>query len=300
MFKKYPKIYRLGHEDTDGILIGKCYIQEKIDGANVSIWVEDGEIQCGSRNRHLIDDNFNGFVTYVKEHKGIQQLMKDHPEYRLYLEWLVRHTVSYDETAYKQAYLYDIFIDDDRLELYEVEKISIEYDIKFPQIFDILETPTIEQLNTYVGLSSLAPKGEGIVIKNFDFINKFGNHQYAKIVRESFKEDNAIVFGGNNKHSDTYKEMWCVNKFVTLGRVKKIMEKLQPEINKRLDKEHTSRIINTVYHDILTEEIWTIQKKFQEINFKNLSRLIMRKSAQVYHDILNNNISIADEKNNSN
>jgi len=31
MFKKYPKIHRLGKEETEGILEGTCYIQEKID-----------------------------------------------------------------------------------------------------------------------------------------------------------------------------------------------------------------------------------------------------------------------------
>lgn len=43
MFIKYPKIHRLGKEETEGILNALCYIQEKIDGANTSIWIgEDG------------------------------------------------------------------------------------------------------------------------------------------------------------------------------------------------------------------------------------------------------------------
>ena len=96
MFIKYPKIHRLGSDENDGILIGKCYIQEKIDGANTSIWIEDGEIKCASRNNELTG-GFNGFVDYVKSHEGIKRLLTEHPDYRLFGEWLVRHTLSYKE-----------------------------------------------------------------------------------------------------------------------------------------------------------------------------------------------------------
>ena len=66
MFRQYEKLMRLGKEETAGILQGKCFIQEKIDGANTSIWLEDGEICCGSRRRKLGDEDFNGFVEYAK------------------------------------------------------------------------------------------------------------------------------------------------------------------------------------------------------------------------------------------
>jgi len=39
MFIKYPKIYRLGKEENDDILKQEVVIQEKLDGANTSIWI---------------------------------------------------------------------------------------------------------------------------------------------------------------------------------------------------------------------------------------------------------------------
>ena len=45
-FLTYKKIHRLGVDETDGILIGKVYVQEKVDGANVQIW------KC---ERHLVN-----------------------------------------------------------------------------------------------------------------------------------------------------------------------------------------------------------------------------------------------------
>lgn len=32
VFKRYPKIHRLGKEENDGILFGECHVEEKIDG----------------------------------------------------------------------------------------------------------------------------------------------------------------------------------------------------------------------------------------------------------------------------
>lgn len=303
MFKVYPKIHRLGHEENEGILLGTCYIQEKIDGANTSIWLEEKktdegvelEIQCGSRTRALGNSDFNGFVEYAKSHVGIAALLKDNPTYRLYGEWLVRHTLHYNETAYKQFYLFDVMVDEKFLDTGEVKDLAEKYGIKTPKLFDAIVNPTSELICQYVGKSDLAEKGEGIVIKNPTYLNKFGHPAYAKIVTQEFKEDNATVFGGNNRYSETYWEQYIVNKYMTLPRVQKIMGKLQPTINKRLDMEHTARIINTAYHDLITEEIWDIQKKVQVLNFKHLSRLASRKAAIIFHDILGNKpISVAD------
>lgn len=298
----YPKIHRLGSEENDGILIGTVTIQEKVDGANTSIWKEIGDkpIHCGSRTQDVSEKGFNGFCEYVGIHRGINDFLTDHPNKRLFGEWLVRHTIDYNETSYKQFYLFDIMDEGGSLMCQDfVEDCSKRYSIKMVEKFAVLENPTEEDILRFVGKTVLGNKGEGVVIKNEGFINKFGNKVYAKIVTQEFKEDSALVFGGNNKHSDTYWEMYVVNKFITLGRVQKVMNKLQPIIDKRLDMEHTARIINTVYHDMITEEIWDIQKSVPKIDFKALKKLSIRKAAKIYHDILNNHISVAYEETNN-
>jgi hypothetical protein len=302
-FKKYPKIHRLGKEETDGILFGDCHIQEKLDGANTSIWLDKrGEITCGSRNREL-SEGFNGFVDYVQENEPIKKLLTEHPGYRLYGEWLVRHTISYNETAYKKFYLFDIAVvgdgeeDEEFLPIHKVVEIADEYGIARPEYHGMFTNPSIEQLTSFAGKSTLGEQGEGIVIKNESFTDKWGNHNYAKMVTEKFKEENGITFGGNNKHSETYWEMYIVNKYVTLGRVRKIMNKLQPEIDERLDLKHIPRITSMVYHDILTEEMWDIAKKVQGVNFNTLKRVANAKTIQIYKDILNNDLSVAYQDN---
>ena len=302
-FKRYPKIHRLGKEETEGILNGLCHIEEKIDGANTSIWIDKrGEVACGSRNREL-QEGFNGFVDWVKGSESVKICLSDNPKFRLYGEWLVRHSVSYNALNYNKFYLFDVSFaldgeeNEEFLTREEVKMIADKYGFTSPQYFGAFENPTVEQLMPFVGQTNLGDKGEGIVIKNEEYRDKFGNWCYAKIVTQEFKESNGIIFGGNNKHSDTYHEMYVVNKYMTLARVQKIMHKIQPEIEEKLDLKHIPRVSNTAYYDMLTEEIWEISGKVQTLNFQQLKRLSTQKAIQIYKDILTGDISVADRQN---
>lgn len=294
-FRHYGKVHRLGKEEVEGILEGTCHIQEKVDGANTSIWIdESGELKMGSRTRILGDESFNGFVPYVKTHEGIMGLLKRYPGIRLYGEWLVRHTIAYKETAYKKWYMFDVWDGEKYWTAEQIQAAGELFNIETVPYHGVFVNPTIEQIQSFVGKTSFGDRGEGVVIKNVDFVNKFGEVHFAKVVTESFKEDNGITFGGNNKHSDTYHEMYVVNKYMTFTRVKKIMDKLQPEINKKLDMEHIPRIMNTAYHDMITEEIWEIVKDVPALDFKALHRVATKKAKQIFVDILNDDISVAD------
>lgn len=298
-FKAYPKIHRLGKEETDGILDVKLTVQEKVDGANVSIWLgDDGQIKVGSRTRELpSDESFNGFGEAVKANPAILHWLEANPQRRLYGEWLVKHTITYPDEAYKKIYLYDVY--DHELENWldqaTVREIAKEIGVEYPQIYVENVLITEAEIQDFVGKSFIGPQGEGVVLKA-DFTNRFGDKVYAKVVHQKFKESNAIVFGGNNKHSETYWEMYVVNKYCTVARVQKIMQKLQPLQEKRLHMEDTSKVAGSCYHDLIQEECWEIAKKVPAINFKKLQGLCMRKFIQIYHDILNNSLSIADSK----
>lgn len=306
-FKRYPKIHRLGKDEVEGILTGTVHVEEKIDGANAQIWMKDGKIHCGSRNNTLCKDvmnptegtnYFNGFVEWCAKEEGIKELFVKHPTMRLYGEWLVQHSIHYNALSYKKFYLFDITrTEEDKEEFLprsKVKEIGEEYKLLMPKVHGSFINPPIEELKAYVGKSELGTTGEGVVLKNLDYRNKFGELSYAKIVSSKFLESNAIVFGGNNKHSDSYWEMYITNKYITLARVQKIMQKLQPLIDKTLDLEHIPRISNTVYHDMITEEIWEIQKKAHNINFRTLSRCCSKKAIQIYKDVLLGEVSVAD------
>lgn len=297
-YKKYPKIHRLGKEETDGILDTEFIVQEKVDGANISIFFVDGEVRCGTRTRMLPNDgseSFNGFVETVAANEKLKAFVEANPDVILYGEWLVKHTITYPDEAYRKIYLFDIYSTTDELWLSQesVKEIAETLDLEYPHIF-VTGKLTEEEIKEFVGKSAIAPAGEGVVLKSPGFVNKFGDQTYAKVVHEKFKESNAIVFGGNNKHSETYWEMYVVNKYATVGRVQKIMQKIVPELDHRIDFIDTPRVAQTCYHDMITEEIWEIQDKVQILNFNKLRGLSNKKFVQIFHDILNNTLSIAD------
>lgn len=299
-YKKYPKIHRLGKEETDGILDYEVIVQEKVDGANASIFWHDGEVRCGTRTRMLPkDDSFNGFQEAVRANELIHPFLEANQDLILYGEWLVRHTITYNEEAYKKFYLFDVAHLGENGDVIgwatqpTVEETAKSLGLEYPHIFAIgkMDEALIKE---YVGQSAIAPAGEGVVLKSGLFVNKFGDHCYAKVVHQKFKEANAIVFGGNNKNSETYWEMYVVNKYCTTARVRKIAQKLQGQTEERLDFKHTPQVAGTCYHDLITEEAWEIVKKVPKLDFKKLQGLCMKKFIQIYHDILNNSLSVAD------
>ena len=297
-YRPYPKIHRLGKEETDGILDHEFVVQEKVDGANCSIFQLDGKLRCGTRTRMLPEDeSFNGFQETVQGNLQLAMYFSREPDHILYGEWLVKHTITYEEEAYRKIYLFDIYDTKtgEFLPQEQVKETAEFLGLEYPHIFTVGKL-TEEQINEFVGKSMLAPAGEGVVLKAPNFVNTFGDHCYAKVVHQNFKESNAIVFGGNNKHSETYWEMYVVNKYCTTARVRKIMQKIQSETDKRLDLEHTPRVAGSCYHDLITEEIWEIVKKVPALDFKRLQGLCMRKFIQIYKDILTNSLSIADEE----
>lgn len=304
-FRKYEKIHRLSKEEVDGILIGTCSITEKLDGANLSVWMGTDGLHVGSRNNDLtLNCNaFNGAVEYINNHPGIKKFFESYPTYRLYGEWLVRHTLQYNETAYKKFYLFDVLCFEgtehqDWMDRFDLNNIAKEFGIETVPDLGTINNPTLQQLTEIIekGKSAFGDKMEGIVIRNPEFTNSFGDKCNAKLVTEGFMEDNGITFGGNNKFSECYWEQFVSNKYVTLERVQKVCNKIQPEVNERLDMKHIPRITNTVYHDVVTEEAWDIATKVQKLDFNNLKRICIKKAKQVFVDILNNSISVADMK----
>lgn len=301
-FKEYKKIKRLGTEETDGILVGTCYIQEKIDGANASIWLgDDGEIHYGSRSRDLFEhkDNFNGFGDWILANKeALTEYFKQIPNARLNGEWLVRHTIRYNELSYKKFYLFDIEENNNKIHIDTVYLVAKGLNILTANLLAVVENPTLDQIKDLAGKSVLGVKGEGVVIKNPQFINKFGDEQYAKYVTQEFKEDNAITFGGNNKQSETYCEMYYVNKYMSLARVQKICHKLESSVG-RLSEKHIPQIMNTAYHDLIQEEAWAIASEMSKsgnmFDFKAFQQFCTRKAKSIFLEILTGDISVANQ-----
>lgn len=295
LYKSYPKIASLDKEEVENILDGEVTVQVKIDGANSVVYLKDGVVRCGSRTRELpLEEDFRGLQKYIASKPKILKYLEEFPYLILYGEWLVKHSINYTQDHYNQWYLFDVL--DTRENKYwkqpAVENLARVFEVPYPIIYGEGRF-TLEQIDDFVNQEWLGTKNEGVVIKPHDFVNKFGDRPYAKRVSQQFKEKNAIVFGGNNKRSETYWEMYVVNKYCTIATLEKNLNKLAPEIG-RVSKKDTPRVAGTCVHDTWTENAWEIFRKVPALDFKKTNNLMTRKYVQLFHDKLDESFSVAD------
>ena len=292
-FRKYQHIERFGTSEVSGIEEGECYVFPKLDGSNASLWMGD-KIQCGSRRRHLIEgeqDN-QGFRVWVAEQPKFQRLFEAHPDLRLYGEWLVPHSLkTYRDDAWREFYVFDVTNDLACEHDWEDNQYYMHYD-KYSDLldqFNIKYIPPIAKVidgdydtfvklldqNDYLVKDGLGV-GEGIVIKNYDWRNKYGRQTWAKIVRSEFKEMNQKAFGVRTVKTKATVEQLIAEKYVTEALCQKVLAKITWKRH-GFDSKFIPELLNTVYYEIITEEMWNIVKKFKSptINFSTLTKRVI-------------------------
>lgn len=189
--KKFMSIIRLGHRDSVGVLNEGDYVvaYEKLDGANASFRSDGSEIQAFSRNRRLsVGNTLRGFYDYALRINPLEPI-----EGTIYYgEWLVKHKVDYGDNA-ADFYLFDIY--DEATGEYAphdfVVSEAARLGLTLAPILYAGKFRSYEHLKALVGRSALATDvsgGEGIVVKNVNYRDKYGDQVYVKMVSDSFRE----------------------------------------------------------------------------------------------------------------
>jgi len=281
-FQKYQHIERLGTQETYGILYGMVWVFPKIDGTNSQLWLSsDCVIHGGSRNRELEFDSDNaGFFKWACAETKFFNFFEIYPNLRLYGEWLVPHTLkTYTEEAWRNFYVFDVMREDGSYLSYdEYQPLMEEYGIEYIPPICKVENPTIERIQNQLEKNGYLIKdgmgiGEGIVIKNYDYQNKYGRITWAKIVANEFKAAHSKKEVTEIKER-TQVEQAIVDKYVTLELCEKEYAKIEV-----LEGEWTTkmipRLLNTVYFCLVSEESWNFVKEFKNpiVDFKRLSYL---------------------------
>lgn len=288
MFLKYQHIERLGTTETNGIELGVCYVFPKIDGTNSQLWWDDG-LKAGSRNRELSLDNDNaGFFNWAIQQENIINFFLDNPYLRLYGEWLVPHTLkTYREDAWRKFYVFDVSTlagETESLLPYEAYKPLLErYGIEFIKPLCSIINPTYEDLvkkldaNTYL-IQDGKGSGEGIVIKNYYYQNKYGRQTWAKIVKTEFKEKHVSTMGHPEMLGSKMIEEDFVNKYLTKSMVEKIKANIENE-NNGWSSKFIPRLLQTSFYDLIKEETWNFIKenKMPLVNFKTVQHFCTNK-----------------------
>lgn len=295
-FEKYQHIEKWGTDETEGIENGICYVFPKIDGTNGCVYVgEDNTIHAGSRNRELtVEHDNHNFYKSVLDDKRIINYLNKHPHHRLFGEWLVPHSLkTYRDDTWKKFYIFDIvekytgFV---YLSYDEYQPLLEEFGLDYIPCQAKIKNPTTENLIVELQKNNFLIKdgegqGEGIVIKNYDYTNKYGRITWAKLVTSEFREKHQRAMPVHTVNGSLTVEDRIIEKFLTTAMIDKVLYEILD--NGAWSQKKIPELLNRVYHNLVTEEIWEILKEFGQvnINFKNLMVLTFRKVKEVKKEL---------------
>lgn len=259
----------------------------KLDGTNASLFVKDGVIYAGSRHRQLQEGKDNADFRKSLIEKGdelfpqVLKYLSEHPNHIVYGEWLGAPGNSFP--GYIKSYLnqgffvFDVYdLDTESYIPYDVYSSAFgDYDKLIP-VIGKFHNPTREEIEKCLDNTdyNLAPgsKGEGIVIKNYDFRDKWGNIQIAKIVRDEYLQEKSTkkVVAGNNE--EVFVNKFCTDAFMSKcqAKVMTILEIEEWENNKKT----IGMFLDLCLNDLMEEEFWGFfRKKKGEVNLSVISHL---------------------------
>lgn len=289
-FVKYQHIERFGTDEVDGIEFGECYIFPKIDGTNSSAWIDEDCVLCaGSRNRELTLDNDNqGFFEYISQDARIEKFFEKYNGVRLFGEWLVPHSLkTYRADAWRKFYVFDVMNNKgEYIPFDEYELILKEFHLDYIPPLAIIKNPTYERLISWLDRNQFLVEdgkgaGEGVVIKNYKFKNRFGRTTWAKIVTSEFKEKHTKEMGAPRQVESALIEERIAEKYITSALIEKTFEKIRNESG--WTSKMIPRLLSTVYHNLIAEETWNFVKEFKnpKIDFKRLMQITTMKIKEV-------------------
>jgi hypothetical protein len=289
-FKKYQHLERFGTDEVEDIELGECYVFPKLDGTNASVWLSNGELKAGSRNRELSLDKDNaGFMAWAVQQDNLKAYLTENPTHRLFGEWLVPHSLkTYKTDAWRQFYVFDVAID--REPLYERDDAIeyLHYEEYAPKLasFGITHIPPICKLvngsyeqfvnqlrNSVYLIEDGKGAGEGIVLKQYGYRNKYGRTTWAKIVSNEFKEQHVRAMGANEIKGEKLIEEEIAKQYVTPSLVEKEHAKIALE---GWNSKKIPQLLNTVYYSVITEESWNFVKKYKnpKVDFGRLQHFV--------------------------
>lgn len=291
-YKSYQHIEKLGKSEVEGILDGKVYLFYKIDGTNASVWLKNNQtLGFGSRKKELIDSDNAGFKTaidtqaeYAETKKELLDYLAKHPTHIIYGEWLVKNVLkTYQVNAWRQFYIFDI-LDTETGEYINYDTYSKEFDSDYPNLKYIpcmvkLNNPIEEDLKYWLletgkylindGL------GEGIVIKNYNYKNKYGRHTWAKLLCEEFYLGKSNVRIENSQNKEKLPVEYGIVKMMTDEHILKEKNKIEEKYNENF-MAHFGELLESCYREFLLDNLEIIIfKKYKSaiIDFKKLREL---------------------------
>lgn len=302
MYKSYQHICRINSEDCAGLQEqDNCYVFPKADGSNFCAWIDNGVIHCGSRKREIsvVEDNaFSAgwfFNSNDPEAEGMKLFLIDYPNLRIFGEWLgynkfIGQIKDYNQEAKAHVYIFDVFNDNTQeylaydvyaplLEKYGLGKWTIKP-------IAIVDKPSDETLlgfakNNKFLLDNANHAGEGIVVKCYEWRNKYGRQQFGKLVLDEFVQNKKISKKVSLQPGEV--EQMIVDTYCTDAEFAKTREKVVVACNAEefdtKNPKHVGMYVNLCWNDLCQECVnWSKKFKNPVVDFANLKGLCQQKA----------------------
>jgi hypothetical protein len=212
----------------------------------------------------------------------------------LFGEWTNKHKVHYPEHE-KQFFLYDVYnTKTGRYLPFEyVDLCAFVFELNLVPVFYQGEYQSFEHLKSFVGKTALGGRlgdeetGEGIVVKNVDFIDRYGRQMFVKLVTEKFAEIQKQKLPKDPKIEQTQEQVF-VAQVVTEARVEKFLYKFVDEgiLDEHFGIEDMGIILKNmnprIKEDILKEEADMLPPEYDEKQLsKAVSRVVVNKVKKI-------------------
>lgn len=248
-------------------------ITEKIDGANSSIFYDTQQerLRCfSSRNELDYNNQLRGFWSYVRNMDKCS--FEKYPNYIFFGEWLVRHSVIYEEKNYNQWYLFSVYDKNTEKWLPQsfVKQFADEFGFRYVHELYYGKFISWEHCISFASNPAYGQQQEGIVIKNQTALEEGRGPHILKYVNPSFKEIQKInhkrKIEDPNKLKEKAEAEEYIRMIVTQARVIKCYHKLVDDgalpdkFEIKYMKDIARNLPKAVYEDCVKEEMDILQK----------------------------------------
>lgn len=320
IYKKYQHVMKYDENETEtkDILNGRVHLFHKIDGTNSCVYLDEHQTLCfGSRRNKLSLENDNrgfmaSFMFNPELYNSIKQILLELPKNTvIYGEWLIQITIkTYDKDAWRQFYVFDVVVypDDIRPDVlsddaqsrryetylpYEVyAPLCEKYGIKYIPVIDVLDDPTIDDVTRRLDMTTFlnnGKRGEGIVIKNYNYKNPFGRQTWAKVLCSDFYNQKSELRSENHKDRiENPVEHKIITKYLNSEFIQKELNKFE-EVNGKFEMKNFSKLSNYIFEEFIKDNLFLMlhqSKSLPTINFSILKKLIEKEIKTILGGIL--------------
>lgn len=278
---RYAKVLQLGDKHLEGILEGDIFVEEKIDGSQFRIQIdENGVMTFGSKSvdyndTRLPDKMFIPIIEIVS--KQLSSLAEKNGYnmfiYGEYLHSPTHNTLKYERVPKNNLAIFDIkIIEGDKVRWFDYDEkksFAEKYGFEAPSLLYRGDGKELnkDKINSLLTLKSALGNSiiEGIVVKNynkyfdivkFPYLATFGsNWLIGKYVRDDFKELNRE----NWQHIKASPVQTIINELQSNAKRNKVLQHLREKGELEGNMRDMPKIIAELIKDINEEDKETIK-----------------------------------------